>query len=200
MILLASSNSTKIPPCPKKARSDKYRLKDARPKDSDGTEYYFEVLPTRTAAFGFIMSVLRDMEFPMAADQHRLSQYQDDPSFYREEMQNWVQTRYVDDDTVTYFYIGDDVYELSSDTGLEEAIAAYKAAPYVTSLIQSNSSTTVLFGGYIAYEPYYNDWEGMLDPPSGVDAESVSWKRLVGTQTQIQDVDVNNREEEPYAT
>lgn len=77
--------------------------------DLQGGESIFEILTSRYSAYGFIIDVLDNMYFPLAARTSTLRSHLKDPEYYAEVMNAWegeeMQIFTADDDKSALEYV-----------------------------------------------------------------------------------------------
>lgn len=193
------TNGIKIPPCPKKAYSNKYQSKHFYMNEPDRTSsrIQIEVLRSSASARAFIVDLLRGQSFPMAGDDSRIRWYLEDPEWYRADMNEfanigeWLYDS--DGQSLAFKSNGKWLCFYGSEDPYDSALSALKNSRNIECLIYNDSSGYVVYNCYVTWEVYKGDindgsWWASESPDEHLtdgDPDDFDWHNVYGTMFQI---------------
>lgn len=182
-------NNIRLPKIPSKEHSHKYDYTSIDLSDSYADDSRFNILKNKKSAYGFINYMLWCYDFPMAAYEHTLRQYREDPEDYKELMMRWEDTNNISSDDNLCYYAWGNYHFLDYESTLQNTYNIFRFAHGVQSLIFEDGYEITILNGYIYKDYDYNSdnefiWRADIDLPKEIEFDKYHWRNVHGTMIQ----------------
>ena len=181
-----------IPKCPKKPIPRKSSVSlpfiSLRQPDSN-VSTDVTILRSKNEAKQFIVDLLYNKQFPMAASETTIQTYNEKPEYYEEDMKDfYYNMTWLDDNEGEALFVEADGSAHIFDGMYADAIEAIKLRN-ITKLIYSDAYEYVVYNAFIVFDDDIDGWRDSVDANDYLDGEfeDYRWKNVKGTYIQIPD-------------
>lgn len=185
-------NGIFIPRCPKKPLSRKSAVSmpyiSLRNPES-GVKTDVTILGSKNEAKQFIIDLLYNKQFPMAASATTIQTYNENPEYYEDDMEEfYYNMSWLDDNEGEALFAESDGKAYVFDGMYADAIEAIKLRN-ITELIYSDAYEYIVYNAYIVYDDSIDGWRDSVDATDYLDGsfDDYQWKNIKGTYIQIPD-------------